>query len=209
MILIKYCKIKGAEFIPHLDTLNHLNRIIRRTGIEVKYSQGFNPHMLIYMSSPIALGLKSLSEYCLINTDYTNDDFIDKFNACSPLGIKATEIYFSNVKLNVASDITSATYIISGLNKFDVNEVLNASTFTVPDKHSVEKEVKDRIISLYFDGDNLIATLKFGNVTLRPDALAKKLKTLYGGEKINIIKQDVKFLKDLTCDEYVKGKNNV
>lgn len=209
MILIKYCKIKGAEFIPHLDTLNHLNRIIRRTGIEVKYSQGFNPHMLIYMSSPIALGLKSLSEYCLINTDYTNDDFIDKFNACSPLGIKATEIYFSNVKLNVASDITSATYIISGLNKFDVNEVLNASTFTVPDKHSVEKEVKDRIISLYFDGDDLIATLKFGNVTLRPDALAKKLKTLYGGEKINIIKQDVKFLNDLTCDEYVKGKNNV
>ena len=73
----------------------------------------------------------------------------------------------------------------------------------------LEKEVKDRIISLYFDGDDLIATLKFGNVTLRPDALAKKLKTLYGGEKINIIKQDVKFLNDLTCDEYVKGKNNV
>ena len=209
MILIKYSKHKGAEFIPHLDTLKHLGRIIRRTGIEVKYSQGFNPHMLIYMSAPIALGLKSLSEYCLIATDYSSEDFIEKFNNCSPLGIKATEIYFTQNKLNVASDITSATYKISGHNKFDVNEVLNSPTFTVLDKHSGEKEVKDRIISLYFDGDDLIATLKFGNVTLRPDAFANKLKSLYGGDKINIIKQDVKFLDNLTCADYVKGKNNV
>ncbi len=165
--------------------------------------------MLIYMSAPIALGLKSLSEYCLIATDYNSEDFIEKFNACSPLGIKATEIYFTQNKLNVASDITSATYKISGLNKFDVNEVLNSPTFTVLDKHSGEKEVKDRIISLYFDGDDLITTLKFGNITLRPDAFANKLKCLYGGDKINIIKQDVKFLDNLTCADYVKGKNNV
>ncbi len=208
MILIKYCKLKGAEFIPHLDTLKHLGKIIRRTNVEVKYSQGFNPHMLIYMSSPIALGLKSLSEYCLINTDYNNEDFIEKFNNCSPLGIKATEIYFSQNKLNVASDITSATYVINGLNKFDVNEILNSDTFTVLDKHSGEKEVRDRIIALNFDGDDLIATLKFGNVTLRPDAFSNKLLTIYGGNKINILKKDVRFLNDLTCDEYVKGKNN-
>ncbi len=209
MILIKYSKIKGAEFIPHLDTLKHLGRIIRRTGVEVKYSQGFNPHMLIYMSSPIALGLKSLSEYCLIATDYNNKDFVNIFNDCSPLGLKATEIYFTDTKLNIANDITSATYKISGLNKFNVNEVLNANSFTVLDKHSGEKEVKDRIISLYFDGDDLIATLKFGNITLRPDTFSNKLKALYGGDKIDIIKLDVKFLNNLTCEEYIKGKNNV
>ncbi len=209
MILIKYTKLKGAEFIPHLDTLKHLGKIIRRTNIDVKYSQGFNPHMLIYMSSPIALGLKSLSEYCLINTDYACEDFVEKFNNSSPLGIKATNIFFTKNKLNIASDITSATYVISGLNKFDVNQVLNASSFTVLDKHSGEKEVIDRIISLKFADDYLIATLKFGNVTLRPDAFANKLKTLFGGDKINIVKQDVRFLNNLTCEEYIKEKNDV
>ena len=84
MILVKYSKLHGAEFISHLDTLRHLGKIIRRMGINVKYSQGFNPHLLIFMSSPIPLGMKSESEYCLIDTDNKLSIFYAQHvNGCS------------------------------------------------------------------------------------------------------------------------------
>ena len=64
MIVFKYTKKDGAEYLSHLDMLRHLNKILKRAGVPINYSKGFNPHMSIYMSSPIAVGLCSNAEYC-------------------------------------------------------------------------------------------------------------------------------------------------
>lgn len=205
MILIKYSKLNGAEFIPHLDTLRHFTKTVRRMGISINYSQGFNPHMLIYMSSPIGLGLKSESEYCLFDTPFDGDNFLELFNNSSLKGIKCQEVYKTSKKLNIASDITSALYEIKGINPFDVNDVLNDKEFSVFDKRAGEdRVVRDRINKLYFEGDTLFAELKFGNVTLRPDYLIEKLVKLYGGNHPTAIKKDVYFLDGLTAKEYVQ-----
>ncbi len=205
MILIKYSKLNGAEFIPHLDTLRHFTKTIRRMGIPINYSQGFNPHMLVYMSSPIALGLKSESEYCLFDTPYDGGDFLELFNNSSPKGIRCQKVFKTDKKLNIACDITSALYEIKGIKLFDVNEVLSDENFSVFDKRAGEdRVVKDRIIKLYFEGDTLFAELKFGNVTLRPDYLIEKLVKLYGGNHPTVIKKDVFFLDGLTALEYVE-----
>ena len=147
MILIRYSKLKGAEFIPHLDMLKHLTKILRRAGIKVNYSKGFNPHTLIFMSSPIALGLKSESEYCLIDTEESADGFKERFNAYSPKGIKCEEAYNAEGKVNVASDIISAVYEIEGFDYFNVNEILNLTEIYITDKNGNEKEVRNKIIS--------------------------------------------------------------
>lgn len=204
MILIRYSKLQGAEFIPHLDTLKHLTKILRRAEVKINYSKGFNPHTLIYMSSPIALGLKSESEYCLIDTEESAEGFLEKFNAFSPKGIKCREVWQTDKKVKVASHIETATYHIKGLNFFNVDDVLNKNEFFVIDKNGNEKEVRDKIVSLYFDGDMLIAKLKFGNETLRPDYLAQKLVELYGGEHVDILKKSVNFVGNLTTSEYLK-----
>ena len=205
MILIEYSKLNGGQFIPHLDMLKHLTKIIRRTGISVKYSQGFNPHILIYMSSPIALGLKSLSEYCLLDTDAPADGFVEKFNACAPKGIRCVRAFNTDKKVKVASGVTSAVYQIKGIPYFDVNEVLNGDSFTIVDKKGEEKEVKDKILDLYFEGDSLFAKLKFGNDTLRPDYLSNRLMELYGGEHIDIVKVSAQFLDGLSVTEYLES----
>ncbi len=207
MILIRYSKLQGAEFIPHLDTLKHLTKILRRAEVKINYSKGFNPHTLIFMSSPIALGLKSESEYCLIDTEESADGFLEKFNAFSPKGIKCVEVYKTNKKVKVASHIETATYHIKGLNLFNVDDVLSKKEFFVIDKNGKEKEVRDKIVSLQFDGDMLIAKLKFGNDTLRPDYLAQKLQKVYGGEHIDILKKSVNFIGDFTSSEYLNSLN--
>ncbi len=205
MILIRYSKLKGAEFIPHLDTLKHLTKILRRAEINVNYSKGFSPHILMFMSSPIALGLKSESEYVYIDTEENAEDFKEKFNKFSPKGIKCEEAYNTNKKVNIASDIIDATYEIIGINPFDVNEILNLKELKIIDKKGNEREVRDKIISLKFDKNKLIARLKFGNDTLRPDYLAEKLKKLYGAEHIDILKKSVTFKGDKTVREYLEN----
>lgn len=205
MILIRYSKLKGAEFIPHLDTLKHLTKILRRAEIKVNYSKGFSPHILMFMSSPIALGLKSESEYVFIDTEEKAETFLEKFNKFSPKGIKCEEAYNTNKKVSIASDIVDATYYIDGINPFDVNEILNLKEFKIIDKKGNEREVRDKIISLEFDKNRLIARLKFGNDTLRPDYLAIKLKELYGASHIDILKKSVKFKGDKTVKEYLES----
>ena len=205
MIVIKYSKLNGAEFIPHLDMLKHFAKIIRRMNVKVSYSQGFNPHMLVFMSSPIALGLKSKSEYCLIESEENSESFKTLFNAYAPDGIKCEECYATQKRLAVAADVTTATYVISGLNTFDVSEVLSKQEFYVEDKKGNKREVRSKIVSLKFDNSNLIATLKFGNDTLRPDYLASSLQALYGGSNIDIIKEDAHFLNGLSLEEYVEN----
>ena len=206
MILIRYSKLNGAEFIPHLDTLRHLVKTVRRMDIPINYSKGFNPHMLIYMSSPIALGLKSESEFCLFDTDYKSEDFQELFNRNSPKGIRCEEVYFVDKKVGIVSDISSAIYEISGINHFDVNDILSSDSFTVFDKRAEqEKEVRDRVKNLYFDGDKLYAELAFGNVTLRPDYLIEKLVKCYGGSHPFAIKKSVRFLGGVKISDYIES----
>lgn len=204
MILLKYSKLYGAEFISHLDTLRHLVKIIRRTGITVKYSQGFNPHMLIYMSSPIPLGMKSESEYLVIDTDESVDGFKELFNSKTPKGIKCVDAYYIPKKVNVITDIVTAVYEIKGLNYFDVNDVLNAETFIVPDKKQVEKDVRSKIINLKWRDDVLIAEFKFGNDNLRTDAFISEMLKRVGGNHVTVLKKDVKFIGGLSVKEYLE-----
>ena len=204
MILIKYSKLYGTEFISHLDSLRHLGKIIRRTGLKVNYSNGFNPHLLIYMSSPIPLGMKSESELCLIDTSESVIGFKELFNAKSPKGIKCVEAYETYKKVNVVSDVESAIYRIDGLNKFDENEILNLQSFIVPDKKKGEKEARDKIISLKWEGDTLVCNFKFGNDNLRPDAFIERVVSLYGGSHVTVIKSDVIFKGLKTLKEYLE-----
>ena len=73
MIAFKYTKTDGAEYISHLDLLRHLDRTLRRAGIKVEYSQGYHKHPRIFMCNPLALGVRSVSEYCTADAIYEGD----------------------------------------------------------------------------------------------------------------------------------------
>lgn len=190
MIVFEYSKTNGAEYITHLDMLRHINKTLRRAGISVKSSNGFNPHLLIYMSSPIFCGLQSLCEYCAVETDCEADFFRENFNRFAPSGINCINAYKTEEKVNLANDIKYAKYAITGLKTVNIEQILNSAEFFVTDKRGTEREVRDRIVDLKYDGETLIALLKFGNITLRADLFCEKLKQLYGGEHITIIKTD-------------------
>jgi len=59
---IIYSKLERARYISHLDTMRTLTRALRRSGLPLWYTQGFNPHLYLTFLLPLALGVESLCE---------------------------------------------------------------------------------------------------------------------------------------------------
>jgi radical SAM-linked protein len=196
MILFKYTKTDGAEYISHLDMIRHIGRTLKRAAIDVNLSEGFNKHSRIYLSAPIGVGLKSLSEFCTVETDFDAEKFAERFNEFSPKGIKCVSAVFVEKNPNIAGIITSAEYEITGINYFNENEILDKESIIITDKRGKIKDIRDKIIDIKQKDGILYAKLKFGNDNLRADLFAEMLLNIYGGKIIGIIKTKA-FAKEL------------
>ena len=89
---IRFRFIKGEEvkYISHLDLMRTFQRTIRRSGLPVAYSSGFNPHQELSFGAPLSLGVTSTAEYTDIKFSEGIDitTAIDKLNNTLPKGLK-------------------------------------------------------------------------------------------------------------------------
>lgn len=60
---IRYSKTGTARFTSHLDVLRALTRTLRRAGLPVAFSAGFNPKPQLSFGPPLPLGVESFAEY--------------------------------------------------------------------------------------------------------------------------------------------------
>ena len=58
-----------VRFISHLDLTRLWERVFRRAGLPVSYSQGFTPHARITIAAPLALGVTSQAELLDVELD--------------------------------------------------------------------------------------------------------------------------------------------
>lgn len=88
--MIKFSKAGEIKFISHLDLLRTMQKIIRRSGLPVEYSQGFNPHMATSIAQPLAVGVYSIGEYMDVDLieEVDGDVIVNKLNQYAPSGIE-------------------------------------------------------------------------------------------------------------------------
>lgn len=60
--IIQFGKTGRLRYISHLDLQRFMQRALRRTGLPVAYSQGFNPHALLSFASALGTGVSSEAE---------------------------------------------------------------------------------------------------------------------------------------------------
>ena len=113
MLVLKYQKQGSACFISHIDLLRHVDRIIRRAHIEVKFSQGFNPHPLLFFSPPLSLGTASVAEYLSIDSDMDKDVAFERYNASVPDGLKANKIFVCSKNPNLQAKVVCADFVFN------------------------------------------------------------------------------------------------
>ncbi len=180
VILFRYSKRDGAEFISHLDLLRHIDRTLRRAHIAVKKSEAVNRHPRIYLSAPVGVGVVSNAEYCLIDAEFEGD-FQAAFNAHAPLGVRCLAWTRTDKKVNVAGDVTACEYRVEGLAPFDAAAILSMRELVLTDKRGRTKDVRPSVLGLEVREDGVWMKLSAGETTLRPDVLGEYLAARFGG----------------------------
>ncbi|MCI7812922.1 MAG: TIGR03936 family radical SAM-associated protein [Robinsoniella sp.] len=62
-IRIKFSKRGVMKFIGHLDVMRYFQKAIKRAQIDIVYTEGLSPHMVMSFASPLSVGLTSDGEY--------------------------------------------------------------------------------------------------------------------------------------------------
>jgi radical SAM family uncharacterized protein/radical SAM-linked protein len=63
---LTYSRTGPTRFLGHLEVLQVFFRVLRRAGLPVCYSQGFNPTPKVTFSPALPLGTESLAEYLIV-----------------------------------------------------------------------------------------------------------------------------------------------
>ena len=66
MKVIKHIKKGNICYVSHIDSMRVLQRTLIRANINVRLSEGFNPHPVTFTSHPLPLGVQSEEEYFVI-----------------------------------------------------------------------------------------------------------------------------------------------
>lgn len=90
---VRLAKTGLARFFSHLDLQRTLERTLRRAGLPIAYSQGFNPHPRISFGSALATGSSSEGEF--LDLELTEEmepaAFVARANAHCPQGLRLLE----------------------------------------------------------------------------------------------------------------------
>jgi radical SAM-linked protein len=91
-VRIKFRKEAEGRFISHLDLLRVVERAVRRAGLKVAHTQGFNPRPRILYASALALGATSEAEYADIDLEVAVPaaDVPRRLNSVLPPAVRVT-----------------------------------------------------------------------------------------------------------------------
>jgi len=133
-----FTKKNYLKYISHLDLARLFHRSFNRSQIDIKYSEGFNPHPKFSIASPLSLGIESEGEY--IDVDLDNnipiDDFIERMNKALPEDIQIIKAVYLEKKDTKTSIINWAFYEI----KFQTFEYIDLDEIKIKINDWVKKD---------------------------------------------------------------------
>ena len=93
-VRVWFHKTGPIRYISHLDLMRTMTRAIRRSGIDLWYTEGFNPHPYMTFALPLSLGMQSVCESMdiRIEGDATNEDICCALQSVMPQGIDVTAV---------------------------------------------------------------------------------------------------------------------
>jgi len=89
-IRIWFSKRGRAKYISHLDLMRAMSRAVRRAGLPIWYTEGFNPHPYLSFPLPLPLGQEGLREAMDLRLleDMPLDEIAGRFDGVLPEGIE-------------------------------------------------------------------------------------------------------------------------
>lgn len=218
--LLKFNKLNEMRFISHLDVQRLFKRALRRAGIELVYSQGYNPHPKINIVQPLSLGFESKSDYFEISTTKKQDipSMIFNLNEALPDGITFLDgRELPEAGKNLSSYVEFAQYVVSMpyeniqnaagiLNHFFEQTNIMAKKRSKKSKETIRADIKHLIYRINIesataDGLTLNMILRSAsNESLNPltliEAFYEFSSEFFQKEDCHVIREDLFFIKE-------------
>ena len=112
-VRISFKKKNEASYISLLDMQRVMQRVLKRSGLPVWHTLGFNPHIYMTFACPLSLGQESECECVDVKTEAEAPDFAqwkEALNAIMPAGIEVYNVEPVQMKADL---IAYACYEIS------------------------------------------------------------------------------------------------
>lgn len=126
-IQILYSKTGAFRYTGNLDVHKTWERIFRRAGLPLAYSQGFHPQPKLNQANPLPLGIAGRNELIEVwlNCEQWDTDYLDVINQVLPPGIKINDIRL--VALNAPtpqSQIVATEYLAELPSVYNLQEIV-------------------------------------------------------------------------------------
>lgn len=187
----KFKKEGVLKYIGHLDLMRYFQKAFRRTDIEVVYTTGFSPHMVLSFAAPLGVGLESDAEYFDIEVKDGQDVSLmkDKLNATLQEGTEIVDV----VELpegagNAMASVSAADYTVSFaegnegfvkalVDTYNTNKVIPLIKTTKTGDH--ELDIKESIFKISCDGSKLLIRVDASSAgNIKPKAVVEALNNL-------------------------------
>ena len=184
-IRIKFSKQGVMRFIGHLDIMRYFQKAMRRAHIDIAFTEGFSPHMIMSFAAPLGVGLTSDGEYMdiEIRTPVSSEDAIHQLNEVMVEGMKV--LSFRQIEEGKAgkamSLVAAADYTVSFRPGYEpegdwqskLEEFIQKDSILVlkkTKKSEVETDIRPMIYQLSVKDDKVHMTLATGSAAnLKPE----------------------------------------
>jgi len=111
-----FSKEGDIKFFSHLDLIRTFIRALRRAGVPVAYSQGFNPQPKLTFA-PLAVGMEGKNEYLdlYLSEPWEEQKLKKSFNEQFPPGLKIKKIKTVEISQPPISSVVSAALYVADL----------------------------------------------------------------------------------------------
>ena len=171
-MLAVFEKGERIRHIGHLDMQRSVQRGLRRSGLPVAYSNGFNPHILITFASALATGACGTREIMDVTMaeDVSEEEFLERMNQAMPPEMQLSEARAVDQKHPaLMASLRAAVYDLL-IREKDTADKLTGAISAMMEKESVlatrktktavkECDIKPLIYDLKSEGQHIFATL--------------------------------------------------
>jgi len=171
-MLAVFEKGERIRHIGHLDIQRSVQRGLRRSGLPVAYSNGFNPHILVTFASALSTGACGRREIMDVTmaAEVSEAEFLEKMNRAMPPEMQLSETRIVDQKHPaLMASLRAAQYDLL-IRDTEQAEKLTAAISGMMARESVyamrktktamkECDIKPLIYELTAEGQHIIATL--------------------------------------------------
>lgn len=187
-VFATFTKTGSLRYISHLDLQRAFTRLLLRTDLPIKFSEGFNPHPKLMFAQPLSLFQESIcevAEFRMEDECPSEEETLSRLQAQAPLGLDFLKVEFSEKKLPPCK---AAEYTLTFETALPVEEFesLFAGEMPVLKKTKTQEKTVDiapLITEKTFEkrstGVKLHCTLPCGNEYLNPSYIEQ-----YLGDKV-------------------------